>query len=725
MHKHSFPSASHCLHGVLSVLLAICAPSVEAGIPPALRIHDLQGASHASPYAGQVVTNIPGIVTQRLTNGFYFQDPFPDSNDATSEGLWVFTGSAPTVSVGDQVQVSGTVLEFTPAGNASNLAFTEISGPSVTIVSTGNPLPTATLIGAGGRIPPTTTIYSGPAIDLNTQAHTLSTVDNGIDFYESLEGMRVLINNALVVGPTNALGETPVVADLGAGASLLSGRGGIVARSGDFNPERIIVREAAGGTLYDVGTRFPSVTGVITYASGNYVLLRDPFFPLVPDTSQVPAKQVTALVGSPTQATIATMSMRNLEPGDAPHFAALAAEIVNNLKSPDIIAAFDIEDSNGPFDNTVVDATTTMSMLIAAIVDAGGPTYDYRSIDPLQDQDGGPFGGNARTVVMFNAARVLAVDRPGGTATSTTTVTLSGGVARLSASPGRIDPTNSAWNNMPKPLALELRFGEKTLFVIAAAFRDKSGDDALFGRYQPPAAPSNALRTQQAAIVQSFVASILAIHAASRVVVLGNFNDTEFSPALAMLEGTNLHNLTRLVPESSRYTANVEGNGVALDHILVSRALFGEQDIDIVHANSEYVVAPTPRDPVLARLQFFPSCVLDVDGDGKIDPLTDGLILLRAMLGLDGTAIANGTLLGSAPRNTWAQIEPYVHIAALDVDGNNVVDPRFDGMLLLRAMFGFRGTAVTDNAVFPGAPRQDWEAVRTFLNANCGTAYGP
>ena len=90
-----------------------------------IRIHDIQGAAHISPLlasatATAAVQNIRGIVTALASNGFYIQDPLPDANPATSEGIFVFTSTAPTGrTVGEAVLVSGTVSEFrpTPATN--------------------------------------------------------------------------------------------------------------------------------------------------------------------------------------------------------------------------------------------------------------------------------------------------------------------------------------------------------------------------------------------------------------------------------------------------------------------------------------------------------------------------------------------------------------------------------------------------------------------------------
>ena len=115
-------------------------------------------------------------------------------------------------------------------------------------------------------------------------------------------------------------------------------------------------------------------------------------------------------------------------------------------------------------------------------------------------------------------------------------------------------------------------------------------------------------------------------------------------------------------------------------------------------------------------------CVLDIDGNQTISATTDGLMLLRAMLGLTGTAVTAGATAPGAPRTTWAQIAPYVHLAALDVDGNGSTGAASDGVMLLRAMFGLTGTAVTDGAV---VGNRTWADIRNYLNTQCGGNFAP
>ncbi|MEY2883062.1 MAG: hypothetical protein RL490_786, partial [Pseudomonadota bacterium] len=186
-------------------------------------INAIQGAAHVSPLVGQVVTT-RGIVTAVDTNGFYIQaaDADVDGNDATSEAILVFTGTAPAVALGDRVQISGTVTEFVPGGASSgNLSTTQLTGPSVSVLSSGNALPTAIILGAGGRAAPTEIID-------NDNFSVFDPASDGIDFYESLEGMRVTIPAPLVVAPTTSFGEIYTVADGGVGATGLSARGTIV-----------------------------------------------------------------------------------------------------------------------------------------------------------------------------------------------------------------------------------------------------------------------------------------------------------------------------------------------------------------------------------------------------------------------------------------------------------------------------------------------------------------
>ncbi len=115
-------------------------------------------------------------------------------------------------------------------------------------------------------------------------------------------------------------------------------------------------------------------------------------------------------------------------------------------------------------------------------------------------------------------------------------------------------------------------------------------------------------------------------------------------------------------------------------------------------------------------------CVLDVDGDQTVNALTDGVIILRALLGLSGDSLIAGAVGAGATRTTAARIEPFVHLAALDLDGDGNAAAASDGVMLLRAMFGMRGANVTSGAATNSGA---WSSVRDYLNSECGVTWLP
>lgn len=575
-----------------------------------LAIHHIQGAGHVSPLVDRDVEDIHGIVTAKRGNGFYMQDPNPDSDVATSEAIYVYTGSVPSVNVGDEVLVSGIVAEF--RYKASHLSMTRIEEPTVVVSSTGNPLPAPIVIGTGGRIPPQQVIDDDATGDVETSG-TFDPATDGIDFYESLEAMLVQVNYAVAVGPTS-YGVIPVVGDNGDNAGLLTPRGGIVVQADDFNPERILVDDAIvwSEPSVNVGASFTGpITGVIDYNDydGNFNLLNVNTLPAT--SGGVVSETTTAPTTS--QLRVASFNVYNLDPNpddgddDSARFEGLAGQIVDNLQAPDIIGLQEIQDNSGETNDGVVDATATCTTLIAAIQTAGGPTYEFCDVSPEDGKDGGAPGGNIRVGFLFRTDRGLTfVDRHGAVATTTVTVTMGATGTELSFSPGRIDPTNSAFNDSRKPLVGEFLFNGRKMFVVVNHFNSKGGDDALFGHTQPPVLYSEVQRLQQAQVVNGFVDSILALDANANVIVLGDLNDFQFStPVSDTLAADVLTNLMSTLPITEQYTYIYDGNSQVLDHILVSDNLFQDASIefDVVHVNAEFAYSssrPSDHDPVVA-----------------------------------------------------------------------------------------------------------------------------
>jgi hypothetical protein len=102
-------------------------------------------------------------------------------------------------------------------------------------------------------------------------------------------------------------------------------------------------------------------------------------------------------------------------------------------------------------------------------------------------------------------------------------------------------------------------------------------------------------------------------------------------------------------------------------------------------------------------------CTSDVDANGASDALTDGLLIIRHLFGFSGPTLTDGALAADATRTDPAEIAAYIKAneADFDVDANGVTDALTDGLLIIRRLFGFSGTTITDGALAPDAARTD------------------
>jgi predicted extracellular nuclease len=254
------------------VAALLCAGVAHAATTP---IHDIQGTGNTSPLAGQAVTT-EGIVTARRSTGFYLQlgDGESDADANTSEGIFVFTGSAPPAgaALGNRVQVQGTVTELSTSPDL--LTMTEITSPTVSVISSGNSLPTATPIdatklradaltsmeGLEGMLVSASVVVVGPVGGTITESSAGATAD-GV-FYATLPATA----RPLREEGKSVLDTTPFPA-------------GVVPPVFDGNPERLRVQSAGlqGTTALavDAGDTVSGLVGVLDYASGTYNLLPD------------------------------------------------------------------------------------------------------------------------------------------------------------------------------------------------------------------------------------------------------------------------------------------------------------------------------------------------------------------------------------------------------------------------------------------------------------------
>ena len=322
-------------------------------------IHDIQGAGLGSPLNGASVTT-EGIVTAlKFNNGFFLQtaDAEVDADPATSEGIFVFTSTAPpaAAAIGNRVRVTATVSEFTPGSNLNQLSITELVSPSTIIqLSSGNPLPAPVVLASA---------------DFNAAS------DPGTA--EKFEGMRVSVPEATVVeGSEGNITESSATASsTGVFQVVLAGVGRPYREPGigvmdvfpippgktpplfDTNQERLMVRSrgqvGATAVALDAGATVTGMVGVLDYFAGTWALL--------PDNGTVAVtggKTATAVTDPGTDdVTIAGFNLLRFfdevnDSNGAPTLTAAAVDkrltktstaICDYLKAPDILGVVEVE----------------------------------------------------------------------------------------------------------------------------------------------------------------------------------------------------------------------------------------------------------------------------------------------------------------------------------------------------------------------------------------------
>ena len=270
--------------------LAIFALIASAGILfPAFgqkeySIAAIQGDKAVSPHVGEIV-RVTGVVTAILTKGFYVQTPDAqiDNDPKTSEGIYVYgENSVGSVALGSMVQVDGTVSEFRPRSEKIFLSITELTKPTVKVLSKDNPLPAPIVL---------------TTADLDPKGK--------LDQMERFEGMRVKAD-VVVVGPTGGYTneKTGKTTSNGiffttlqttsrpfreAGVDILTAMADKMPNTTpafDMNPEilRVDSDSQTGSKALDLpaGATIKGLTGVIDYGKKFYTLLVDAANPPAP-----------------------------------------------------------------------------------------------------------------------------------------------------------------------------------------------------------------------------------------------------------------------------------------------------------------------------------------------------------------------------------------------------------------------------------------------------------
>ncbi len=301
---------------------------------------------------------------------------------------------------------------------------------------------------------------------------------------------------------------------------------------------------------------------------------------------------------------IATFNVCNLGTDAPERLQGLGTLFATELAGVDVIALQEVA-APATVAGAAVAATATYAALTAAIVAAGGISYQFCEVAPLAAADGGMAGANIRVGLLFNAQRVTCVEHGTAGALDAVGISFYQRQPRLTHNPGRIAPQHPAfagaaryhWVASRKPLAVELLCGKQRLFVIVCHLKSMRASNRRSEDY------AKSQRHAQAQLIHDFAADLLAGDAPAALVVLGDLNDVPGSKTLKIIKGDGmLHNLMEDVAPGQRYTRRHGAQAQALDHILVSAALRSGARLRIVHLQRPAQDALSDHDPVLATL---------------------------------------------------------------------------------------------------------------------------
>ena len=613
------------------------------------RIYAIQGSSHTSPDKDQAVSTVPGIITgihysKQKADGFYMQDQDGDGNNVTSDAIYVYCGTdqfPAGLKVKDAVTVTGTVAEYGFSGELTKTQIKVAAKANVNILSSGNTLPEAVEIKADKL---EKEVYKD-------ELNALDPENEAIDYYESLEGMRVKVANPKVIAAPYK--DTQYIAP--AAANGFTPRGGLMYNSYNSTGRVCVYPYACFAEKSKANVADPEPTigdsytddiiGVLGYSYGNYQIEITEALPalthgnMTAEESSINFKADKLNIVSYNLENFSFASMtqnynKNESAWDAPVFgqsskkeseqraAEFADHFINKLKAPDIICLIEIQDDNsgGP-DTAEVSAKKTLKLLtdkIAAI--SGAPTYKSVNIDPQQSTDptssvdGGAPGANIRCCYLYRDDRIELVQDSDGDFTNSkfdTKAEIETGGSKLKQNPARIGVGDTSFNNCRKSLVAHFKFldsvnGGKDFFVINNHLTSKRGDGKIWGSQQPVKRKSEKNRHKQADAITAFINSIKTARPTdARIISVGDYNDFWFSETIKKLKDVGMTNAIEKLSENERYTYVFDGHSQTLDNILVTNNITIDY-ADVLHLNSEFSpnVRLSDHDPVFVQLSW-------------------------------------------------------------------------------------------------------------------------
>jgi len=593
--------------------------SCGGGVGVNASIMQIQGSGSASPLAGQAVTT-RGVVTRVNNNGYFLQDPVGDGNAATSDGLFVFTGTAPTVVAGQLVEVKGKVVEFNTgaAGNADTLVHTVTELSNVTAQS---------VLGSGYSIAPTPV--------------TLPEAVN--DELERYEGMLVTIQTPLTVSQNYFLGRY--------GQLTLSAEGRMETptnryRAGSAEAIAMAAANARRRIVLDDGTGLQNPNPIPYIGADNTVRAGDTVDHLTGVVDYGLATSSSAGAGDyklhPTVAPVFTRANpRSTQPPLVGGNVRVASFNVLNFFTTLNDGSNTCPPSNTADDcrgaNSAAEFTRQRDKIVAAMA-----ALNADAIGLMEMQNNGSTA--VQNLVDALNARVGAgtyavVPTPaGGAGSDAIKVAMIYKPATLSRVGSALSDTNPVHNRPPLAQTFAAANGERFSLIVNHFKSKGSCDSATGGNVDSGDGQGcwNALRLQQGQALRSFVATVQAQAGDSDVVLVGDFNAyAKEDPIVAFTDAGWVDQIGRFNDSGANFGYSYVFDGAAgrLDHALATPSLSAQvtgavewhinaDEPLVIDYNTEFkpqdLYTPTPyrssdHDPVVMGL----SLVRRISGDGR------------------------------------------------------------------------------------------------------------
>ncbi len=635
------------------------------------RIHQIQGTTHISPLIGYRVQT-EGVVTARGDQGwypdaveFYIQTKDSDEDPRTSEGVKVRSFDYNLdIRLGDTIQLSGVVTEDFRTNGMSETMLDSISDVKVDrpiypedVNTPGKQVkyrqaevyPEPVILGSENRKIPTEQIssYYGNVNDKKSLD-----LHEGLDFWESIEGMRVQVKDLKVRGFRGGREE---LADRGTKGYLTlyvttgdeyssedeTDKGGLLLNDSkevdDHNPEIFEIlsnhfsRISRAEDFYKKGfirvgdTIEGEVSGVMTYSKnlfggGSYSMV-------MPDLETKFSKYVAATIGRESEIdfglrskssfvtknsssedralTMATFNVENLAGYDSFRLKHIANVVRNHMFCPDVIGFVEIQDYDGQGFTGDISGELTLKRLIEM---ANCETnYDTINLDPFENAEGGQPGGNIRVAYLYNKEKLGFKSKLPKLGFLPQAAMSANTEAGLLYNPAKIGQFEASFENTRRSLVVEFQWNQKNIYMILSHLKSKVGDTDPWGAIQPYLPKSDVKRANMAREVSDFIVQIKKQDKNSIVFSMGDFNSHPNEPALKLLEQAGLSNSIFLMDEDKRYTTNHNGNSVALDYIFFDNDLKSDRyrvQAENLNVNSNYMGRISDHDPVMLRVDL-------------------------------------------------------------------------------------------------------------------------